>query len=97
MLERAFLGYADSDVDEAVKMQYLMEVSSSLNSPLEVNLADKLIDLHPWFQMIRYCRSGGEAVSLAIRIARAHTKKDIVLFSGYHGWSDWYLAAKYTR
>ena len=47
--------------------------------------------------MVRYCRSGGEAVSLAVRIARAKTKKDIVLFSGYHGWSDWYLAANLSN
>ncbi len=87
------LGYADPDVDEAVKNAISNGVSSSLNSPLEVNLADKLIELHPWFHMIRYCRGGGEAVSLAVRIARAKTKRDIVLFSGYHGWSDWYLAA----
>lgn len=87
------LGYADPDVDSAVINAISNGSSSSLNSPLEIDLADKLIDLHPWFNMIRYCRSGGEAVSLAVRIARAHTKKDIVLFSGYHGWSDWYLAA----
>ncbi len=91
------LGYADSNVDEAVKNAISNGVSSSLNSPLEVKLADKLIDLHPWFQMVRYCRSGGEAVSLAVRIARAKSKRDIVMFSGYHGWSDWYLAANLSN
>lgn len=87
------LGYADDDVDNAVKEAISNGVTSSLNSPYEVKLADKLIELHPWFDMVRYSRSGGEAVSLAVRIARAKTKKDVVLFSGYHGWSDWYLAA----
>ena len=49
--------------------------------------------MHPWFDMVRYCRSGGEAISIAIRIARATTNKELILFSGYHGWCDWYLAA----
>lgn len=87
------LGYADDDVDSAVKEAISNGVTTSLNSPYEVKLAEKLLELHPWFDMVRYSRSGGEAVSLAVRIARAKTNKDIVLFSGYHGWSDWYLAA----
>jgi glutamate-1-semialdehyde aminotransferase len=43
--------------------------------------------------MVRYCRAGGEAMSIAIRIARAKTGRETVAFCGYHGWSDWYLAA----
>jgi glutamate-1-semialdehyde 2,1-aminomutase len=87
------LGYADDDVDNAVKECITKGVSSSLNCPEEVELAEELINLHPWFDMVRYAKSGGEAVSISIRIARAHTSRDIILFSGYHGWSDWYLAA----
>ena len=87
------LGYADDDVDAAVIEAIHRGVSSSLNCPEEVELAELLIDLHPWAQMVRYTRSGGEAMAVAIRIARAKTKRDIILFSGYHGWSDWYLAA----
>ena len=60
------LGYADDDVDNAVKEAISNGVTSSLNSPYEVKLADKLIELHPWFDMVRYSRSGGEAVSLAV-------------------------------
>ncbi|MDD4622540.1 MAG: aminotransferase class III-fold pyridoxal phosphate-dependent enzyme [Kiritimatiellae bacterium] len=56
-------------------------------------LAEKLIELHPWAEMARFARGGGEAMSIAVRIARAATKKDTVLFCGYHGWCDWYLAA----
>ena len=52
-----------------------------------------LINLHPWAESVRYCRTGGESMSIAIRLARAHTKKDKVLFCGYHGWHDWYLSA----
>ncbi len=87
------LGYADDDVDEAVMAAIRDGVASSLNCPEEVELSELLIDLHPWAQMVRYSRSGGEAMSMAERIARAATGRDLVLFSGYHGWTDWYLAA----
>jgi glutamate-1-semialdehyde aminotransferase len=87
------LGYADDDVDSAVIEAIKSGVNSSLNCPEEVALADVLIDLHPWFDMVRYARSGGEALSISVRIARAKTNREIILFSGYHGWSDWYLAA----
>ena len=87
------LGYADDDVDEAVIDAVKRGVNSSLNCPEEVALADVLIGLHPWFDMVRYARSGGEALAIAVRIARAKTRREIILFSGYHGWSDWYLAA----
>jgi glutamate-1-semialdehyde 2,1-aminomutase len=87
------LGYADDDVDDAVIQAVRSGVNSSLNCPEEVELAEALIELHPWFDMVRYARGGGEALSIAVRIARAKTKRDKVLFSGYHGWADWYLAA----
>jgi glutamate-1-semialdehyde aminotransferase len=87
------LGYADDDVDNAVINAIKNGSSSSLNCPEEVELAEILTELHPWAQMVRYARSGGEAMAMAVRIARACTNRDIVLFSGYHGWQDWYLAA----
>ncbi|WML68414.1 MAG: Glutamate-1-semialdehyde 2,1-aminomutase [Methanoregula sp. SKADARSKE-2] len=87
------LGYADPDVDGAVKARINDGSMCTLNSPEEVDLAEKLIDLHPWAEQVRYARGGGEAMTVAVRIARAHTKKDIVAFCGYHGWHDWYLAA----
>lgn len=87
------LGYADDEVDDAVVNALRNGVNSSLNCPEEVELAEALIDLHPWFGMVRYARSGGEAMGMAVRIARAHTRRDVVMFSGYHGWNDWYLAA----
>lgn len=87
------LGYADDEVDEVVLRALKNGVNSSLNAPEEVLLAEELIQIHPWFQMVRYARSGGEAVSIGVRIARAYTNRDIILFSGYHGWNDWYLAA----
>jgi len=87
------LGYADPEVDAAVKAAVDRGVMCTLNSPEEVELAELLCELHPWAQMVRYARAGGEAMSMAVRIARAHTLRDKVAFCGYHGWTDWYLAA----
>ncbi|MFA5771235.1 MAG: aminotransferase class III-fold pyridoxal phosphate-dependent enzyme [Thermoplasmata archaeon] len=87
------LGYADRDVDNAVKKAIDNGIASTLNCPEEVELAELLCKLHPWAEMVRYARSGGESASMAIRIARAATGRDKVAFCGYHGWCDWYLAA----
>lgn len=87
------LGYADPDVDAAVKSAIDNGVMCSLNAPEEVELAELLCELHPWARMVRYARGGGEAMSVAVRIARAATKRDKVVICGYHGWADWYLAA----
>ena len=87
------LGYTDSDVDTAVKNAIANGTSCSLNCPEEVELAELLCELHPWAEMVRYARTGGEAMAIAVRIARANTEKDKIAFCGYHGWHDWYLAA----
>ena len=87
------LGYADPDVDGAVKAAIDAGSASTLNAPEEVELAELLCELHPWAGMVRYARAGGEAMMMAVRIARAKSGRDKVAFSGYHGWCDWYLAA----
>ena len=87
------LGYADDEIDDAVVAAVRNGVASSLNCQEEVALAELLCDLHPWADMARFARSGGEAMSLAVRLARAYTGRDTVAFCGYHGWMDWYLAA----
>ncbi len=87
------LGYADEDVDSAVKKRIDTGSMNTLNCPEEVELAEKLLKLNKWAGGVRYTRTGGESIAVAIRIARAHTKKDKIAFCGYHGWSDWYLAA----
>jgi len=87
------LGYADPDVDQAVLKAISNGTSCSLNCPEEVELAELLCDLHPWAEMVRYSRTGGESMAIAVRIARAHTGRDKIAFCGYHGWQDWYLAA----
>lgn len=87
------LGYADPDVNKAVIDAIAKGSATTLNPPEEVALAERLIALHPWADMARFARGGGEAMSIAIRIARVATKKDVIVFCGYHGWCDWYLAA----
>jgi glutamate-1-semialdehyde 2,1-aminomutase len=87
------LGYGDPEVDQAVHDAVAAGVSSSLNCPEEVELADLLCEIHPWAGKVRFTRTGGESMAVAVRIARAHTGRDEVAFCGYHGWHDWYLAA----
>lgn len=91
------LGYCDEDVDNAVINAVKNGSMTTLNSPEEVGLAKLLIKLHPWADMVRYTKTGGEALSVAVRIARASTGKDVVLVCGYHGWHDWYLAANLEK
>ena len=87
------LGYADPDVNASVLEAIAVGNSSSLNCPEDVELADLLCELHPWAESVRYARTGGEAMAIAVRIARAHAGRDKIAFCGYHGWHDWYLAA----
>jgi glutamate-1-semialdehyde aminotransferase len=87
------LGYADPDVNSAVKKAVEQGNVSTLNCPEELELAELLLKLHPWAEQARFARCGGEAMAIAVRIARAYTGKDKVAFCGYHGWHDWYLSA----
>jgi glutamate-1-semialdehyde 2,1-aminomutase len=86
------LGYGHPEVDEAVIRTVKNGNMSTLNCPEEVYLAEKLIELHPWADMVRFARSGGEINSIAVRIARAYTGRDKIAICGYHGWHDWYLS-----
>ena len=87
------LGYGHPEVDDAVRNVIDLGNMSTLNCTEEVYLAEQLIELHPWADMVRFARSGGEANAIAIRIARAAAGKEKVAICGYHGWHDWYLAA----
>jgi glutamate-1-semialdehyde 2,1-aminomutase len=87
------LGYGHPEIDEAVGKVVEQGNMSTLNCPEEVYLTDCLVELHPWADMVRLARSGGEANAIAIRIARAAAGKDKVAICGYHGWHDWYMAA----
>jgi len=87
------LGYADPTVNAAVTACVARGSMCTLNSPAEVELADRLCAIHPWASKVRYARTGGEAMAIAVRLARAATRRSTVAFCGYHGWSDWYLVA----
>jgi glutamate-1-semialdehyde aminotransferase/aryl-alcohol dehydrogenase-like predicted oxidoreductase len=91
------LGYNAQKVDNAVKNVIKLGNLTTLNCPEEVELSEKLIQLHPWADMAKLARTGGEASSVSIRIARAVTGKDNIAFCGYHGWHDWYLSANLSN
>jgi glutamate-1-semialdehyde aminotransferase len=90
------LGYGNKEVDAAVQKVVKNGNMSTFNCPEEVELAERLVELNPWADMVRFARSGGEANSIAIRIARAASGKDKVAICGYHGWHDWYLSANHN-
>jgi len=92
-----YLGYCHPEVDEAAIEQIRRGIAYPVNSPLEVELAELLIEAIPCAEMVRYAKGGGEANAVAVRLARAYTGRDKVLFCGYHGWHDWYIAGNLTR
>lgn len=87
------LGFADPDVNNAVMYAIRDGSMSSLNCYEEIQLAELLVGIHPWAEMVRFARTGGEACAIAVRIARADTGRDKIAFCGYHGWHDWYISS----
>ncbi len=87
------LGYRDPDVTRAVQRRIALGSCCTLNAPEQVELAKLLCELHPWAEQARFARTGGEVMTVAVRIARATTDRSLVAICGYHGWHDWYLAA----
>ncbi len=87
------LGYRDPEVTAAVKRRLNLGAMSQLNPPEEVALADLLLEIHPWAERVRFARTGGESMAVAVRIARATTDRSAVAICGYSGWHDWYLSA----
>ncbi|NQU32516.1 MAG: aminotransferase class III-fold pyridoxal phosphate-dependent enzyme [Bacteroidetes bacterium] len=87
------LGYSDPEVNAAVIGAVRNGSMTTLNPPEEVELAELLCDLHPWAEMVRYARTGGEVMAMTVRIARAATGRDKIAFCGYHGWHDWYISS----
>ena len=91
------LGYANPLVDKAVIAAVQAGNMSTLNCPEEVYLADKLVEMHPWADQVKFARTGGEANAIAVRIGRAASGRDGVAICGYHGWHDWYLSANLSH
>ena len=91
------LGYSNKKIDNAVIRSINNSNMSSLNCKEEIELAEKLVSLHPWSDQVTFTRSGGEANAVAIRIARIAAKKQNIAVCGYHGWHDWYLATNLSK
>ena len=86
------LGYSNTNLNSYLKTVIDNGSVSTLNSNYDYELSKLLIKMHPWSEMVTYSRTGAEANAIAIRIARAFTKKDEIAICGYHGWHDWYLS-----
>jgi len=95
-LGTVILGYNNNEVNKSVEQAISSSINATLNVPEEVYLAEMLLELNPFAGGVKFARTGGEAMAIAARIARAYTGKDKIAFSGYHGWCDWYLAANLT-
>ena len=83
------LGYRDPEVDTAVREQIDRGVSFSLGHPLEVEVAELLVEMIPCAEKVRFVKTGSEATSAAVRLGRAWTRRDHVAMCGYHGWHEW--------
>ena len=91
------LGYSRKEVDDVVRQVIDKGNMSTFNSREEILLAEKLVQMHPWAEKVRFARTGGEAAAIAVRIARAATRKDNIAICGYHGWHDWYLSSNISN
>lgn len=87
------LGYGDRGVERAIKKQISQGISITLPGKLEAIVAEKLVDMIPSAEKVRFGKNGTDATSAAIRLARAYTGRDHILVCGYHGWQDWYIAS----
>ncbi len=87
------LGYNDPDVNAAVKKQLEEGTIFSLAHPIETAVAEKIIEMVPCAEMVRFGKNGSDVTSGAVRLARAYTSRDHVAVSGYHGWQDWYIGS----
>jgi glutamate-1-semialdehyde 2,1-aminomutase len=87
------LGYNDPDVNRAVLEEFKNGTIYSLPHELEFKVAEKIVEIVPCAEMVRFGKNGSDATSGAIRLARAFTQRDYVLVCGYHGWQDWYIGS----
>ena len=91
------LGYKNNSIDKKVISAIGKSVNTTLNSVEEYLLAKKILKFDKFADQVKFARAGGEAMSIAIRIARAKNKYSKIAFSGYHGWQDWYIAANLDK
>lgn len=87
------VGYNDKRINDAIIKQLNKGISFSQSTAIEVELAEKLTQIIPCAQMVRFVKNGSDATTAAIRLARAYTGRDIVALSGYHGMHDWSIGS----
>ena len=85
------LGYADKDVNNAVKKQLALGSTFSASNKLEIDVAELLVKHIPDAEGTRFGKNGADATAIAVRLSRAITKRDHIAFCGYHGWHDWFI------
>jgi glutamate-1-semialdehyde aminotransferase len=86
------IGHADPRVNAAITAQLADGITYTLPHPIELDVAERIVARVPGAERVRFAKSGSDANSAAIRLARAVTGRDHVLAAGYHGWHDWYVA-----
>ncbi|MEW6510945.1 MAG: aminotransferase class III-fold pyridoxal phosphate-dependent enzyme [Bacteroidota bacterium] len=86
------LGYCYDEVDNAVREQLAKGVLFSMASPIELEVAKRINRIVPNAEMVRFMKTGEDANMCNVRIARAWSKRDMMLISGYHGYPDWFSA-----
>jgi glutamate-1-semialdehyde 2,1-aminomutase len=83
------LGYGHPSVNAAAHAAIDAGVVGPLPPEAEERVAERLAAFMPWMERTRFLKTGAEAVVAALRLARAHTGREVVLRCGYHGWLDW--------
>jgi glutamate-1-semialdehyde aminotransferase len=87
------LGYCYKSVDDAIKKQIENGISFSMPHYLEVEFSEKLQKIIPGSEMVRFAKTGSDAVTACVKAARAYTGKDHILYTGHGGvWHDWFTA-----
>jgi len=87
------LGYCYPEIDKAIIQQLYKGTLFTLPSILETKLAERLNKLIPCAEQMRFLKTGSEATSAAVKIARAYTGREKIIVCGYHGWHDWYTVS----
>lgn len=87
------LGHSEPLVDDAIRSQLERGIVQTLPQPIETEVAERIVLMCPGVEAVRFAKSGSDAVTAAVRAARAITGRDIVLVAGYHGWHDWFIGS----
>lgn len=87
------LGHCDAEVSAAVAEQLAKGTIFTLSSELEIEVAERIVQLVPCAEKVRFGKNGSDATAGAVRAARAFTGRERVAVCGYHGWQDWYIGS----